>query len=62
MPIFDTEAVVDGCHVYKEIWDASIDEELVCARELTNIRDPFTIAIIKSDQTVGHVLLKSSLR
>ena len=30
----EVEAVVHGYRVYKEIWTPSIDEELICAREL----------------------------
>ena len=61
MPSFEVEAVVRGYHVYKEIWNPYIGEELFCARELTNLHDPFAIAVVKSDQTVGHVPLKISL-
>ena len=43
--------MVCGYHVYEEIWDASIDEELLCTRQPTNPHDPFTFAIIKYDQT-----------
>ena len=57
MPTFKVEAMVRGYHIYEEIWDASIGEELLCAREPTNPRDPFTVAVVKSDQTVGHVPL-----
>ena len=60
MPTFEVEAMVRGYHVYKEIWDASIGEELLCAREPTNPCDPFAIAVVKSNQTVGHVPLKIS--
>ena len=52
--------MVRGYHIYEEIWDASIGEELLCARELTNPRDPFAVAVITSDQTVGHISLKIS--
>lgn len=39
----------------------TVGEELLCAGEPTNPRDLFTIAIVKSHQTVGHVPLKISL-
>ncbi len=48
MPTFEVEAMVRG---YQEIWDASTHEELVCAREPGNRRDPFTAAVVKSDHT-----------
>jgi hypothetical protein len=46
---------VRGYHVYKDIWDAAEGEVLLCSRELHNLRDPFAVAIIKNDITVGHV-------
>ena len=49
---FEVEAIVHGYHIYKEIGDASIGEELLCAREPTNPRDPFVVAVIKYDQTL----------
>ncbi len=57
MPTFEVEAMVRGYHVNQEIWDASIHEELVCAREPGNRRDLFAVAVVKSDHTVGHVPL-----
>ena len=38
---FEVEAVVRG---YKEIWIPSIGEELICARERENPRDPLRFA------------------
>ena len=55
MPIIEVEAMVCSYHVYKEIWDASINKELLCTREQGDPRDPSVVAVVKSDQTVGHV-------
>ena len=33
MPTFDVQVMVRGYHVYQHVWDASIHEELPCARE-----------------------------
>lgn len=60
MPTFEVEAMVHGCCIYQDIWDASISEELLCARELTNPRDPFSVAIVRFNQTLGRVPLKIS--
>ena len=62
MPTFKVEAKVRGYHIYEEIWDASISEELLCAREPTNPCDPLAVAstVVKSNQTVGHVSLEIS--
>ena len=47
MPSFEVEAVVHGYYVYKEIWNPLISEELLfCTRDLTNLHDLFTIAVI----------------
>ena len=40
MPTFDVQAMVRGYDVYHHDWDASIHEELPCAREADNLRDP----------------------
>ena len=48
MPTFDVQAMVRGYHVYQHVWDASIHEELPCAREADNLRDPFAVAVMKS--------------
>jgi hypothetical protein len=60
MPTFEVEAMVRGYHVYQDIWDAIVHEELACARELDILRDPFAVAVVKSRQTVGHVPKKIS--
>ena len=56
---FSIKTVVRGYHVYKEIWNATMDGiELPCKREIGNAHDPFAIAIKKvtptGDETVGH--------
>ena len=42
MPTFDVQAMARGYHVYQHVWDASIHEELPCAREADNLRDPLS--------------------
>ena len=49
------ETVIRGYHIYKEIWAASIDEVLLCARETANVHDPYAVAVIRRSITVGHV-------
>ena len=44
MPTFKVEAMDRGYHAYQDSWDALIGEELVC-----NLRDPFAVAVVKSD-------------
>ena len=44
--VFSIETVVRGYHVYKEIWEAAIDEvELPCEREIGNTHDPFAVHV-----------------
>ena len=54
------EAMVRGYHVYKEIWLATLGEELSCTREVENHRDPFAVAVVKSEVVVGHLPRKIS--
>ena len=44
-----------GYHIYKDIWEASIEEELPCKRENGNHADPFAVAVVKNRVTVGHI-------
>ena len=60
MPTFEVEAMARGYHVYKDVWEAPIHEELLYARELDNLRDAFAVAVIKSHRNVGHVPSKIS--
>ena len=49
-----------GYHVYKDVWEAAVGEELSCERELGNHQDPFAVAVVRSTVTVGHVPKKIS--
>ena len=49
-----------GYHIYKDIWEASVGEELPCQRESGNRADPFAVAVVKSGVTVGHIPRKIS--
>ena len=60
MSSFSIESMVRGYHVYSDIWSASLDEELVCAREPDNYSDPFAVAVVRSEVTVGHIPRKIS--
>ena len=52
---FSVAAVIRGYHVYKEIWDAELNEELTCEREVGNRSNTFAVAMKKDSVTVGHV-------
>ncbi len=40
---FAFESCMRGYHVYKDIWEASVGEELPCQRENGNHADPFAV-------------------
>ena len=44
MDAIEKECCVRGYHVYKNIWDASIGEELACQREPSNGVDRYAVA------------------
>ena len=52
---FTIEAMVRGYHIYKDVWLATVGEQLPCQREIANVADPFAVAVIKSGAIVGHV-------
>ncbi len=57
MDSFSVETVVRGFHVYKEVWDAAVGEELSCRRDIGNACDPYpyAVAMVRAPNTVGHV-------
>ena len=61
-PTMAVEVTVDvmirGYQVYRGIWSAVVDEQLTCKRESFNSADPFAVALMKGDTTVGHVFRK----
>ena len=57
---FSVEAMVRGYHVYRAVWTPAVDEELRCRREPFNAADPFAVAVVKEDTTVGYVPRKIS--
>ena len=53
--LFTVDSMIRGNHVYKDIWDSQLGEELACRHERNNIHGPFAIAVLKSDVIVGHI-------
>ena len=45
---------------YREIWEAASAEALSCVRETENVSNRYALAVIKNDETVGHVPRKIS--
>ena len=55
---FTVNSMIRGNHVYKDIWDSHLGEELACSgreRNMCNIHDPFVVGVLKSDVIVGHI-------
>ena len=42
-------------HIYKDIWDAVIGEELQCEREPDNRSDRYAVATKKDGIIIGHI-------
>ena len=44
-----------GNHIYKNVWDAVIGEELHCERELANERNRYAVTVRKDGTIIGHL-------
>ena len=60
--VFTIESKVRGYHVYKGIWNPSMDgRQLPCEREIGNSKDPCAVAVMENliagsrNVIVGHV-------
>ena len=60
MEEFQKESCVRGYHVYKDIWNAALGEELQCQRERGNSSDLYAVAVLKDRTIVGHLPRKIS--
>ena len=43
MEEFERTCCIRGYHVYREIWEAAVGEELMCAREPHNSHDRYVV-------------------
>ena len=62
MEEFQKESCVNGYHVYKDIWNAALGEELQCQRERGNSSDLYAVAVLKDRTIVGHLPRKMTKR
>ena len=46
---------IRGYHVYKETWEATCGEVLVCERDIRNMEDRYAVAVKKDGTTVRHL-------
>ena len=51
---FTISLMIQGYHVYREVWHAEVDDELQCEREVGNHSDTFAVAVKKVTATVPH--------
>ena len=49
------DSCIRGYHVYQDTWLATDGETLDCVREFYNRSDPFSVAVKKDVEVVGHV-------
>ena len=50
-----------GYHVYKEVWDSSVGEDLKCQRELSNTKDCYAVTVLRDGTIVSHLPKRISL-
>ena len=60
MEVCERNSCVHSYHIYKNLWDAVIGEELQCERELDNESDRYAIAVKKDGTIIDHLPQKIS--
>ena len=55
MEVCERNSCVCGYHIYKDVWDVVIEEELQCKRELDNVSDIYAVAVKKDGTIIGHL-------
>ena len=60
MEVYERNSHVRGYHIYKDVWDAVIGEELQCERKRDNERDRYAVAVKKDGKIIGHLPRKIS--
>ncbi len=60
MQVLSVDSCIRGHHIYKNIWSPTAGEELACARENSNTKDPYAIAVTRDSTVVDHVPRKLS--
>ena len=48
-------SVIRSHHIYKEIWNPFLGEELQCKMEHGNVHDIYAVAVTRNDIVVGHL-------
>ena len=53
--IMEFNSIIRGHHIYKEIWNHFVGEELQCKIEHGNVHNIYAVAVIREDIVVGHL-------
>ena len=61
MQVFSVDCCIRGHHIYKDIWSPTAGEELACASENSNTKDPYAVAVTRDSTVVGHIPRNSRL-
>ena len=59
---FAMPSSVRGYHVYKDIWEVTIGENLLCPRKLNNRHDPFAAAFLGYHIITDAIACEQTLR
>ena len=51
---FSVKAMVRGYHAYKDVWAATIGQQLPCKSELGNAKDAFAVTVLKDGVIIGE--------
>lgn len=57
---FAIDSVVQGYHIYQDIWNTEINSELPSHLECGNCEDRYVVAVMNDTHVVGHVPWKIS--
>ena len=49
---YEVESVIQGYHIYKEMWSIAVDSTLPCQQERFNSHDSCTVAMLIDNITV----------
>ena len=58
--IFERKCCIRGYHVYKEVWEAVVEESLVCEREPENASDRYARCGCEKGNIIGNLPRKVS--
>ena len=59
MEEFERTCCIRGYHVYKEIWEAAVGEEPVCAREPHNSHNCYAVAVKREGVLIGQIMFSA---